>query len=122
MGIKMLVDSPNAEPRGLTRRPGSNSKIALARAQVSRHLSRHLPYYLTPEEAHQIIDAAANERDRLFLQLLWQSGARVSEAIALRLGDVSKEGLRAFALLSNYLRSRDYLLKLAFRKVETTSN
>ncbi len=94
MGIKMLVDSSNAEPRGLTRRPRSNSKIALARAQVSRHLSRRLPYYLTPEEAHQIIDAAANERDRLFLQLLWQSGARVSEAIALRLSDVNREGIR----------------------------
>ena len=70
------------------------SPATLGRAQVSRHLSRHLPYYLTPEEAHLIIDAAENERDRLFLTLLWQTGARVSEAIAIRLDDVSRAGIR----------------------------
>ena len=68
--------------------------IALARAQVSRQLSRRLPYYLTPEEAHQLIDAAENERDRLFLRLLWETGARVSEAIAVRLGDVGRDSIR----------------------------
>ncbi len=45
----------------------SNSQISFARAQVSRNLSRRLPYYLTPEEAHQLIDAAERERDTLFL-------------------------------------------------------
>ena len=81
----------------ITRReekPKSASQITLARAHTSRHLSRRLPYYLTPEEVHQIIDAAANERDHLFLRLLWETGARVSEAIALRLGDVGREGIR----------------------------
>ena len=72
------------------------SKIALARARVSQHLSRHLPYYLTPEEAHLIIDAAESARDRLFLRLLWETGVRVSEAIALRLGDVGRTGIRVF--------------------------
>lgn len=57
-------------------------------------MSRRLPYYLTPEEAHQLIDAAENERDRLFLRLLWETGARVSEAISLRLGDVGRDGIR----------------------------
>ena len=77
-------------------KPGPNapSTIALARAQVSRRLSRRLPYYLTPDEAHQLIDAAGNERDRLFLRLLWETGIRVSEAIAIRLGDVSRDGIR----------------------------
>ena len=41
--------------------------LALARAQVSKHLSRRLPYYLMPEEAHQLIDATRNDRDRLSL-------------------------------------------------------
>jgi site-specific recombinase XerD len=49
---------------------------------------------LTPEEAHLIIDATETERDRLFLTLLWQTGARVSEAIALKLGNVSRAGIR----------------------------
>ena len=55
---------------------------------------RRLPYYLTPEEAHLVIDAAENERYRLFLTLLWQTGARVSEAIAINLGDISRAGIR----------------------------
>ena len=75
-------------------RPKPTSSIALARTQVSRHLSRRLPYYLTPEEAHQLIDATENERDRLFLRLLWESGVRVSEAIRLKLGDVGRHGVR----------------------------
>ena len=69
-------------------------QTTLVRAQVSRQLSRKLPYYLTPEEAHQLIEAAESDRDRLFLRLLWETGARVSEAIAVRLGDVSREGIR----------------------------
>ena len=83
--------------RSLARRQrGSKTTpvLTLARVQVSRQLSRRLPYYLTPEEAHQLIDAAENERDRLFLRLLWETGARVSEAISLRLGDVGRDGIR----------------------------
>ena len=68
--------------------------LALARSHMSRQLSRRLPYYLTPSEAHQIIGAAENERDHLFLRLLWETGVRVSEAIAIRLGDVSRDGVR----------------------------
>ena len=68
--------------------------VALAHARIPRHLSRRLPYKLTPEEAHQLIDAAQNERDRLFLRMLWETGVRVSEAIAIRLRDVSREGIR----------------------------
>lgn len=68
--------------------------MTLARAQVSRQLSRRLPYYLTPEEAHQLIEAAGSERDSLFLRVLWETGTRVSEAIAIKLGDVSRDGIR----------------------------
>ena len=75
-------------------RPQSASHMSLARAQVSRHLSRRLPYYLTPEEAHSLIEAAENERDRLFLRLLWETGVRVSEAVKIRLGDVGRDGIR----------------------------
>ncbi len=77
-----------------TRKSSPKPTIALAKAQVSRHLSRRLPYYLTPDEAHQLIDATGNERDRPFLRLLWETGARVSEAIRIRLADVSRDGIR----------------------------
>ena len=78
--------------------PGARAKpastIARARSQVSRHLSRPLPYYLTVEEAHKLVDVADTERDRLFLRLFWETGVRVSEAIALTLGDVGRDGIR----------------------------
>ena len=93
-----MNDSTQRETRSIQRRrqvtPQPRSGIALARAQVSSHLSRRLPYYLTPEEAHQLIDAADNERDRLFLRLLWETGVRVSEAVALTLGNVGRDGIR----------------------------
>ncbi len=72
----------------------TTSQIALARSHVSRNLSRRLPYYLTLEEAHQLINVADNERDRLFLRVLWETGLRVSEATALTLGSVGRDGIR----------------------------
>ena len=78
----------------LAKRSGPGSAIAIARGRVSRHLSRRLPHYLTPEEAHLLIDAAETERDRLLLELLWETGVRVSEAIFLRLESVGRDGIR----------------------------
>ena len=49
---------------------------------------------MTPNEAHQIIDAAENQRDQLFLRVLWETGVRVSEAISIKLGDVGRDGVR----------------------------
>ena len=93
-----MKDSMQGENRSIQRSqevtPQPRPGIALARAQVSRHLSRRLSYYLTPEEAHRLIDAADNERDRLFLRLLWETGVRVSEAVSLTLGTVGRDGIR----------------------------
>ena len=93
--MRSLVSLGTSQP--IQRRRGSGkaaSHIALARAQVSRHLSRRLPYYLTPEEAHLLIDSVDNERDHLFLRLLWETGFRVSEAIIIILGNVGRDGIR----------------------------
>ncbi len=81
-------------PKRTEGRPNATSQIALARAHVSRHISRRLPYYLIPDEAHQLIDAADDERDRLFIRTLWETGARVSEANRITLADVSRDGIR----------------------------
>ena len=80
--------------RALTRATPKLPTLPLAKAHVSQHLSRRLPYYITPEEAHELIDAAENDRDRLFLRLLWEMGLRVSEAIKVKLVDVGREGIR----------------------------
>jgi integrase len=40
-----------------------------------------------------VIAAAATERDRLLVRVLWATGARISEALALRPADVHPDGL-----------------------------
>ncbi len=39
--------------------------------------------YLTEEEIRQLVDACKKERDRLLITLLFQTGLRISEALAL---------------------------------------
>ena len=64
---------------------------ALARMPRDRDLlalgDGELPAYFTKEEIDRIL-AQVEGRDRLFLSLLWQTGVRVSEALALEVKDV----------------------------------
>ena len=76
----------------LARNP--NSLVHQATGRLSKHLSQRLPYYLTPEEVHRLIEVTEDERDRLLLRLLWETGARISEAIGLTLGNVGRKGVR----------------------------
>ena len=72
----------------------NNPLIPKAKGLVAQHLSRRLPYYLPPDEAHPIIDACQNQRDCLLVRVLWETGARVSEAVRLKLEDVGRQGIR----------------------------
>ena len=76
----------------LARNP--RSLVHRASRRLSGQLGHSLPYYITPEEAHKLIAAAENDRDRLFLRLLWETGLRVSEAINVKLANVGREGIR----------------------------
>jgi integrase len=51
------------------------------------------PEGLTPEEVKAVIAAAATERDRLLLRVLWATGGRISEVLALRAADVRRDAL-----------------------------
>jgi integrase len=51
------------------------------------------PEGLAPEDVLAVIDAAPTERDRLLLRVLWATGARISEALALRAMDVRRDSL-----------------------------
>jgi integrase len=51
------------------------------------------PEGLAPKDVLAIIAAAATERDRLLLRVLWATGARISEALALRPMDVQRDAL-----------------------------
>lgn len=46
-----------------------------------------------PDQVRAVIDAAEAERDRLLLRVLWATGARISEALALRPMDVHADSL-----------------------------
>ena len=51
------------------------------------------PEGLSPEDVLAIVEAVGSERDRLLLRVLWATGARISEALALRPVDVRRDGL-----------------------------
>lgn len=51
------------------------------------------PEGLAPAEVRAVIAAAADERDRLLLRVLWATAARISEALALRPRDVLRDSL-----------------------------
>jgi integrase len=51
------------------------------------------PEGLSPADVLAVIDAALSERDRLRLRVLWATGARISEVLALRPMDVQRDHL-----------------------------
>ena len=51
------------------------------------------PEGLSPDDVRAVIEAATCERDRLLLRVLWATGARVSEVLALRPMDVQRDHL-----------------------------
>src|SRR5919205_2604886 len=51
------------------------------------------PEGLSPDQVRAVIAAAATERDRLLLRVLWATGARISEVLTLRPRDVRRDSL-----------------------------
>src|SRR5438067_7833061 len=51
------------------------------------------PEGLSPDEVRAVIAAPSCERDRLLLRVLWATGARISEVLALRARDVRRDSL-----------------------------
>jgi integrase len=68
-----------------SRRPRRSVRSAQKRWQ--------LPEGLSPTDVQAVIDAAALERDRLQLRVLWATGARISEVLALRPMHVQRDHL-----------------------------
>ena len=64
-----------------------------ARSVRSAQKRRQPPEGLSPEDVQAVIESATCERDRLLLRVLWATGARVSEALALRPMDVQRDHL-----------------------------
>jgi len=69
---------------------GKRRSVALGPAKNQRWQP---PEGLTPADVRAIIEAPTNDRDRLLLRVLWATGGRVSEALALRAADIRKDAL-----------------------------
>lgn len=55
-------------------------------------LTKDLPKYLSAEEARRVIAEAKSPRDRLLIELLWQTGLRISEALAVTPASIDFNG------------------------------
>jgi integrase len=87
---------PNSATRSLARRGArelsdSSHPARSVRSTPSKHWQP--PEGLSPEEVRAVIAAANCERDRLLLRVLWATGARISEVLALRPMDVQRDSL-----------------------------
>jgi integrase/recombinase XerC len=76
-------------------RDGHIARDPLAGVRAPKGEAR-LPTFLTPEQAEGLLDAQAGDdpqelRDRAMLEMLYASGLRVSELVALDLGQVDPE-------------------------------
>src|SRR5215467_3869272 len=92
----MSKAEPNLADRALalqSRRELSDSRHQTRSVRSARSKRWQPPEGLSPDEVRAIIAAARSERDRLLLRVLWATGARVSEVLALRPMDVRRDSL-----------------------------
>jgi integrase len=83
-------DQANGETRLLLHSGEKRRSVALGPAKGKRWQP---PEGLAPADVRAVIAAAANERDRLLLRVLWATGGRISEALALRACDIRRDAL-----------------------------
>ena len=87
---------PASQPPRALAVPGPrvlSGRTQTARSVRSRGGHWEPPEGLSPEDVQAIIAAAACERDRLLMRVLWATGARISEVLALRPIDVHRDSL-----------------------------
>src|SRR5712691_953186 len=85
----------NSPPRALAVREARELSDSKGQTRSVRSSAKHWqpPEGLSPEEVRAVIAAASCERDRLLLRVLWATGARISEVLALRPMDVQRDSL-----------------------------
>ena len=87
MTTETLPAIPESAPATRNRRPrGQYPKKA---EQSTELVENKLPEYIEAHEVNALIRAAPNPRARLLMMIEWRAGLRVSEALALEVGDLS---------------------------------
>jgi integrase len=92
----MSKDESNSATRSLAVRSAremSDSKASTRSVRSVPNKHWQPPEALSPDEVRAVIAAASGERDRLLLRVLWATGARISEVLALRPVDVQRDSL-----------------------------
>lgn len=65
---------------------------------------------LTPQDVQAMIAACKNDRDRAFIAVLWETGARIGELIDLHVGDIEDSPLGKHVVVSGKTGARRLLL------------
>jgi integrase/recombinase XerD len=60
----------------------------------TRYAAESLPVYVTRSDVARLMLACPTARDRMLIELLWRTGARVSEIVEARVGDLTDQGIR----------------------------
>jgi len=86
---------PNSDARALALRSARELSDSSRQTRSVRSGAKHWhpPEGLSPDEVRAVIAAASCERDHLLLRVLWATGARISEVLALRARDVRRDSL-----------------------------
>ncbi|MGC8509975.1 MAG: tyrosine-type recombinase/integrase [Acidimicrobiales bacterium] len=92
--LPLLSQLRQGQPRGTGRYQPFLSHLSRTTARPSRTLTVKVPStrpsILSPDQVQSVLEACANRRDRLFFGTLWETGARASEALGLRIDDLDE--------------------------------
>ena len=84
------------------------TKWIQTRGPTSRRL---LPQsLLTPYDVEALIETCTSERDRAFIAILWETGARIGELIDLKVGDIEDNITSNYVIVSGKTGARRLLL------------
>ena len=87
MTTEALATASEAAPATRTRRPRGQYPKKAEQSAVA--VEKKLPEYIDAHEVNALLRAAPNPRARLLMMIEWRAGLRVSEALALEVGDLS---------------------------------
>lgn len=87
--------------------PAVTKWIQRGRLSLRRILPQSL---LTPQDVQAMMAVCPSERDRAFIAVLWETGARIGELIDLRVGDIESSTLGKHLIVSGKTGSRRLLL------------
>lgn len=92
--LPLLSQLRQGRPRGTGRYQPFLSHLARTSARPSRTITVKVPARrpstLTPDQVQSVLEGCTNRRDRLFFATLWETGARASEALGLRIDDLNE--------------------------------